>query len=100
VFALDHHDGSCPYTEDRSGEKFWSFDTDAAPLSEDINKAYEDFHGRVITRETEIRCLIDDLYHPAFCRKALKFTLEPILDFDKLVVAGHSFGGAATLKVG
>lgn len=100
MFALDHHDGSCPYTEDRTGDKYWEFDTDAPPLSGDINKSYEDFHGKVVTRETEIRYLIDDLYHPAFSRKALKFSLEPTLDFDKLVVAGHSFGGAATLKVG
>ena len=73
VFALDHHDGSCPYTEDRTGEKYWCFDTDAPSLKGDLQKSYEDMHGKVITRETEIRCLIDDISHPAFCYKALKF---------------------------
>ena len=29
VFALDHHDGSCCYTEDETGSKIWNFDSNA-----------------------------------------------------------------------
>jgi len=32
VFALDHHDGSCPYTEDSTGSTFWKYDAKAPPL--------------------------------------------------------------------
>ena len=27
VFALDHHDGSCAFTTDAKGEKFYQYDT-------------------------------------------------------------------------
>jgi hypothetical protein len=38
VFALDHHDGSCCYTEDETGSKVWNFDTKAPYF------LYEDLH--------------------------------------------------------
>jgi platelet-activating factor acetylhydrolase len=99
VFALDHHDGSCPYTEDFSGDKYWCFDTRAPSLDVKGEDCYEDFHQKVITRETEVRYLLDDITHPAFNKKALKFPHGVTYDFDKLTVAGHSFGGATALKV-
>jgi predicted dienelactone hydrolase len=99
VFALDHHDGSCPYTEDFSGDKYWCFDTEAPPVDGKSEESYEDLHLKVITRETEVRYLLDDISHPAFVRKALKFTHGVTFDLEKLTVAGHSFGGSTALKV-
>lgn len=64
-----------------------------------MDATYDDFHLKVITRETEIRYLMDDLQHPAFIGKALKFHAGANFDFEKLTVAGHSFGGATALKV-
>jgi hypothetical protein len=48
VFALDHHDGSNPYTEDSNGKPV-VFDT-KAPHYE-----YEDMHKKVIKREGEVK---------------------------------------------
>jgi predicted dienelactone hydrolase len=52
-----------------------------------------------MTREAEIRYLIDDMSKVSFFSKAMKFKRGASMDFEKLTVAGHSFGGATALKV-
>ena len=48
-------------------------------------------------RVQELRSLIDDITTETFPKKALKF--ESIkMDFNKLIVAGHSFGGGTAIK--
>jgi platelet-activating factor acetylhydrolase len=92
VLAIDHHDGSCPYTENKEGTKTWTFDIDAPQFD------YSVLNQKLATRASEITQLIDDMTCENFCKKALK--LETIkLDYNKLTVAGHSFGGATALKV-
>ena len=44
--------------------------------------------------------LIDELFDKNFIKDVLEFENEPLFDFDKLIVVGHSFGGATALKTG
>lgn len=67
VFALDHHDGSCCYTHDWSGQKSWSFKGDMPFFS------FEDMSKRELIRETEISELIDEMFEAEFLQKVLGF---------------------------
>ena len=66
VFALDHHDGSCPYTENKQGTQSWKFDVDAPKFS------YDDLNTKLNIRAQEVSYLIDDITTDVFCKKALK----------------------------
>ena len=91
VFLLDHHDGSCRYTENADNSKQWWFDTTA-------EFKYSDMHPRVKKREQEVRELIDEFYQKNFVEKTLKFEVK--LNLDKLIMSGHSMGGVTALRVG
>ena len=90
VFLLDHHDGSCRYTENADNTKQWWFDTSS--------KDEKDFHLKVKKREQEVKELIDELFQTNFVKKTLKIQTKLIL--DKLIMSGHSMGGATALRVG
>lgn len=51
-------------------------------------------------RAEEIIELIDELYQKNFLKETLKFPDGFKLDLNKLVVSGHSMGGAAALRAG
>ena len=61
---------------------------------------YQDMHERVKVRETEIKSLITEVLSQEFVSKVLKFSATVSIDESKLVVAGHSMGGATALRVG
>ena len=44
--------------------------------------------------------MIDQMFKENFLNKELFFETNPELDMDKLIVAGHSFGGATAIKTG
>jgi len=91
VFLPDHHDGSCRYTENKDNTKQWWFDTTA-------KFEYSDMHPRVKQREQEIKELIDELHQKKFLLKTLNFNCS--LKLDKLIMSGHSMGGATAIRVG
>ena len=93
VFALDHHDGSCHYTETSDGK--------SVPFKVDIpyfNYEYE--HQAVVTRQQEVSALIDEISKDNFLQNVLKMDQRVCLDLDNIVVCGHSKGGATALRVG
>ena len=55
VFLLDHHDGSCRYTES-STKTAIKFNESAPPI------CYDDMHPRMKQREQEVKDLIDELF--------------------------------------
>lgn len=57
-------------------------------------------HEKVLLREQEILELIDEIYDPSFPFSKIGFDGGVYLDLPKLVVAGHSMGGATALRVG
>ena len=67
VFALDHHDGSCPYTENMAGDKNWTYDVDGPFID------YNDVNRKINIRVQEMKSLIDDITTENFAKKALKF---------------------------
>jgi predicted dienelactone hydrolase len=92
VFILDHHDGSCAYTEDSTGTKTWWFDKDA-PFFD-----YDDMNKKVKIREEEVKALIDEISVKTFMKNILQFEAVS-LDLNKLIMAGHSMGGATALRI-
>ena len=44
VFALDHHDGTCTYTEDQTANNFWTFDSKIPYFK------YDDFNNKINIR--------------------------------------------------
>lgn len=93
VFLIDHHDGSTCFTMKHGKEPVW-FNKNMPYFSGD------DMHNRVKTREQEMKMLIDCISLPSFATQFLKFKSDSILDLPKLVMAGHSMGGAASIRVG
>jgi hypothetical protein len=53
IFLIDHHDGTCTYTENKRGDKKFYFDSDT-PFWQ-----YEDMHAKTLIREKEASGLID-----------------------------------------
>jgi len=92
VFLIDHHDGSCCYTEKNNGKSI-IFDPETPFFK------YEDMHDRVKVRETEIKLFIDEVCSNAYLQ-TLGFSDKACLDTSKLVMAGHSMGGTTALRVG
>jgi len=56
-------------------------------------------HDRVKVRESEMKLLIDEVCSKEYL-KTLGFSDRACLDTSKLVMAGHSMGGATALRVG
>lgn len=63
VFALDHHDGSCHYTENEKGIKV-EFNADLYIQGFDCDP--EVMNGMIDVRINEIKNLIDEMYDPKF----------------------------------
>ena len=96
MFALDHHDGSCHYTEDTDG---YQVDFDMQRSDKDRPDITYD-EKKIGIRVNEIRKLIDEMQDPKFVEKVLGFSYKnPFrLDLEKLIVAGHSMGGCTAFK--
>jgi alpha-beta hydrolase superfamily lysophospholipase len=47
-----------------------------------------------------VKELIDELYQTDFLKQTLKLSQNVQLNLDKLIVSGHSMGGATALRVG
>ena len=60
MFLIDHHDGTCSYTESKDGEYKVEFD-DKVPFFN-----YEDMAAKTKLRESEIKSLIDAINKPKF----------------------------------
>ena len=93
VFVLDHHDGSCCYTENATGYQTWTFDNKAPHMES------ADLSNKVNIRRDEVITLIDCISKPDFLQNGLLFSSEAKLDLDKLVMSGHSFGGSTSINV-
>lgn len=92
VFLMDHHDGSCCYTQDHEG-KVIPFDSSVPFFN------YKDMHDKVVLRENEIKSLVDYISKENFVTSELNFEEgKAKIALDQLVVAGHSFGGATALR--
>lgn len=118
VFMLDHLDGTCIYTELQSGERKL-FDSDIAnphviydhilndfhkkakqEMTTSIEEGKQKWHGRIETRASEISELITEFVEPGFIGKLLNAPNQVSIDADKIIVSGHSMGGATALKAG
>ena len=97
VFALDHHDGSCHYTEDAEGN---SIHFDTGPPERVFDGNFNEVYVKIELRQSEAIELIDELYQKNFVDEVLGFTDGATLDLNKLVMAGHSMGGATAIRVG
>lgn len=93
VFLMDHHDGSCSYTENPTGYKQWFFDVKGPHF--EVN----DIKKKLDIRVDEVRTLIDVISREDFLQKGLLMNKDARLDIDKLIVAGHSMGGSTALQV-
>ena len=93
VYLMDHHDGSCGYTEKKDGEAV-HFDA-STPIYN-----YEDMHAKVKVRENESKLLIDYISAKNFAQDNLFMDNRVTLDLQKLLMTGHSMGGATALRVG
>lgn len=82
VFLLDHHDGSCCYTESATGYQTWTFDNKAPYMNN------EDMNIKVKIRTDEVITLIDCISNSDFLQKGLMFSYEAKLDMDKLIMSG------------
>lgn len=51
-------------------------------------------------RVAEVQALITEISETSFLSRVFGDTGTPSINFDKLVVAGHSMGGATALRVG
>jgi len=91
VFAIDHHDGTCSYTENKKGDRNWCFDADAPWFD------YEDLNKKEQIRKGEIKILIDEIFGEDFMY-CLGFD-GVVLDKEKLILAGHSMGAATMIDV-
>lgn len=92
VFALSHHCGTANYSCKRNGEeKYWTSMQD--------HRSIELRRSQIKYRREEIKQLIDDISDPKFCQQVLGFGPEVSLDLDKLIMAGHSFGGMTAIDV-
>ena len=60
VFALDHHDGTCCYTEDQNASNFWTFDSKMPYFK------YEDFNIKINKRVQEVISLVDEIHEDDF----------------------------------
>lgn len=116
VFLMDHLDGSCNYTELQDG-KIERFDTSgpspfliykAAGTEESANdltqeqiaEGKEHWHGKLMRRVDEVSELITQITQKNFLVDFLNATNDASVDAEKIVVSGHSYGGAAAIKVG
>lgn len=92
VFAINSLDGSCAYTEKEDGTGVFF----------DARYHFGDFAVRkrqLQTRVDEIIALIDELHEKEFLEAnlAIDNSRSISLDLGRLVVSGHSFGGATAL---
>lgn len=90
VFAPDHLDGSCIHTQMENGEAV-NFDT--SNLFSDQASADK----KMDTRVKEIEAIVRQIEKNDFFQKYLPFPSSLKLDTDKLVLAGHSFGGGSAI---
>ena len=95
VFALDHLDGTCSYTECRN----------RAPAYFEYTGPHHDsrhdyYTQKVERRERECRSLIDEIAQANFASAALGFDKKVKIDAQKVIMAGHSMGGCTALYVG
>ena len=107
VFLLDHHDGSSVYTTLRDGsakvfEKGQVTPDKAFKIqNEETEKAKKFWYEKIEVRTREVRALIDEVCREGVMQKVLgDKNIKPKLDLDKLIVAGHSMGGATALSAG
>jgi len=89
VFTLDHKDGTCCYTEDKSG-KGYLFTNKQDVYDFELRKK------QIETRVKEVEALIDEIENWKRMRDSLFGKSEVELDFEKLVMAGHSMGGCTS----
>ena len=94
VFVPDHLDGSCTYTELKNGDKKW-FNIDMVHHEKDITP----FHKTLEQRVTEVSWIIDEFSKPEFLKDVLNFPAMAKLNMNKLIVSGHSMGGATVIKL-
>ena len=92
VFALDHMDESCGYTERENGTP-----VHFARTAE--SNTHESRFKMIKIRESEISAVIDEISEEGFLQNKLGFPDRVRLDMSKLIVSGHSFGGGTTLGV-
>lgn len=97
VFSPDHHDGSNHYTEDENGKPV-KYDLSTTGMKG--NDYYNVMNEKVKVREHEIHELIDEISDPSYPFSSIGLSGGVFLDLPKLIVAGHSMGGATALRIG
>ena len=92
VFCINHHDGSCCYTEKEDGTQI--------EITTNVtidNKQH--FLKCLKIRKAEVKNLIDEICQNNFLQTRFNFPDYVKLDLEKLIVGGHSFGGATATAV-
>lgn len=88
--AADTHDGSCQYTCTEKGYPIL-FDTTGKFYDVDLRK------HQLRRRVDHVKLFVDELQSPDYLKRKTGLDLQ--VDFDKLIVGGHSFGGITCLGV-
>eukprot|EP00347_Sterkiella_histriomuscorum_P022751 403337292 len=93
VFILDHKDGTSSYVVEEDGtETFY----DSKHLAYD----YELRRAQIVQREKEVIALVDEIQDQEdMINNTLKLNSHVKLQFDKLIMSGHSFGGITAISV-
>lgn len=93
VFIMDHRDKTSSYVEDKDGNGQYY---DNSHLAYDYDYRRE----QIKVREAEVSALIDELEKSnTIMRDVLGFPQQVKLDFSKLIIGGHSFGGITAISV-
>ena len=93
VFALNHNDGTCSYTEKSDGDsiKF-------ARSNSRENFIKTEGYKFIGIRTKEIDSLIDEIGGENFLYNTLGFPKNVTLNMDTLTVMGHSYGGCTIIN--
>jgi len=65
-----------------------------------IEEGKKMWHDRIEKRVSEISELITECVNPYYLQKMFNTSNEILVDTDKLIVSGHSMGGATAIKAG
>jgi len=104
VFLVDHHDGTCAYTEGiEDSKKLFSFSQwfeSPQEFAKRGGKREKLLHDACLERSKEIIDLMNCMQTETFHVTILKFDVYLKIRLDKFILIGHQLGGAAVLKAG